>query len=139
MKINGLDAYLNWGVTLGDTSLAALKTPAPLKGYVSNKSPLRDGADVVTVAAALPKVDERDVQLTFYIHASTPAQFEARYDAFTAVLMGGKVNLWTRHQQGVTYRLLYQSASQYSEFNGRLGKIVARFAEPNPADRENPS
>ena len=46
--INGKDAYTTWGISMDDTSLSALMTPAPNKDLVENKSRLEHGKRVIT-------------------------------------------------------------------------------------------
>lgn len=36
--INGKDAYTTWGISMDDTALSALMTPAPNKEFIENKS-----------------------------------------------------------------------------------------------------
>ena len=43
LYINSKDAYTTWGITLDETSLSALMTPAPAKDFTENKSRSIDG------------------------------------------------------------------------------------------------
>lgn len=133
--INGRDAYLAWGITLGSTSFTSLLTPPPVKDYVANKSALLDGTQVVCSKDAHPKVDERDLQLVFYLRARNLTEFLARYSGFVTELEKGMVDIRTKYQPDTTYHLLYLSCSQFSQFNGRLGKFVLKMNEPNPKNR----
>ena len=45
--INNKDAHDEWGLIFGETSLTALLTPAPVKGYIENKSALIRQAGLV--------------------------------------------------------------------------------------------
>ena len=130
--INGKDAYTTWGIVLSDSALTALMTPAPLKPFVENKSRTLDGK---TVSIKNPKYDERDVQVTFSLVATTKSEFLARYDSFCAELKTGAIDIRTINQPSVMYRTVYGSCTQYSMFNGRLGKFVLRLNEPNPNNR----
>lgn len=130
--INGKDAYTTWGIVLSDSALTALMTPAPLKPFVENKSRSLDGK---TVSIKNPKYDERDVQVTFSLVAKTKSEFLARYDSFCAELKTGAIDIRTINQPSVVYRTVYGSCTQYSMFNGRLGKFVLRLNEPNPNNR----
>lgn len=38
--INGRDAYSTWGISMDDTSLSALMTPAPNKEFILNSATL---------------------------------------------------------------------------------------------------
>lgn len=134
------DTQEKWGILFADGSLSTLMTPAPLKSYITNKSALSTGKQVLTASGTLPKVDERDFQLTFGLHARNFAEFITRYRAFVAELQKGAFTLTVHMQDGETflketYYLLYLSCSQYSEYNGRLAKFVLKVNEPDPAAR----
>ena len=58
--INGKDAYAAWGISMDDTSLSALMTPAPNKDLIENKSRLEHGKLVIS---SNPKKDERNLIL----------------------------------------------------------------------------
>ena len=133
--INGKDAYTTWGIVFGDTSFTALLTPAPVKKRVENKSALIHGKQVLNDASNPPKVDERDVQLTFWLKAKNLDEFLSRYSSFVAELESGIFDLKTKYQNGVVYHLQYLSCNQFSQFNGRLGKFVLKLNEPNPKNR----
>lgn len=138
--INGNDTSSKWGIILTETSVTALMTPAPLKSYITNESALSNGKQVLTDNGNIPKIDARDVQLVFGLHASSLAQFLTRYRSFCEEMQKGSFMLTLHVWEGSTYyketfRLLYQSCSQYSEYNGRLGKFTLKLNEPNPANR----
>ncbi|MCC8175534.1 MAG: hypothetical protein LIO91_03780 [Bacteroidales bacterium] len=141
--INGdtTNSYVRYGIRLAETSLTALMTPPPLKDYISNSSALEHGKRVLTDNGNRPKVNEREVQLVISLEASSLAQFLTRYRAFCDVLKQGVVSITlvvtenaTRYSE--TFHLNFLSCSQYSEFNGRLGKFTLKFNEPNPENRE---
>ena len=147
--MRNVEAYINsstetteqrWGIFIAETSLTALMSPAPLKSYITNKSALSHGKQVLTDSGNLPKVDERDVQLVFAIRANTLAKFLMRYYSFCEELKKGAIDLTIRIWDGdsymkATYYLNYLSCSQFSEYNGRLGRFVLKLNEPNPANR----
>lgn len=136
LEINGWNAAAKWGAVLGYGSLAALMSPPPMKDYITNESAATAGRIVANAATAMPKADSRDVQLTIYIHASTKAEFFSRHASFVAELQKGRLTLRTSHQQETYYRLLYVSCSQFSQFNGKMGKFTIKFNEPDPTDRD---
>lgn len=136
--INGKDAYTTWGITLDDTALSALMTPAPLKDPVSNRSRASDGVQVVGLArrqAFRPYQDEREFTLGINLTATNEAEFFKRYEAFCRELEGGVLDLRTKWQQGITYRCLYVSCNQFSQFMRGVGKFSLRLREPNPNNR----
>ena len=82
-----IDSEEAFGVFFTDASITALMTPSPLKGYVTNKSSLLPGKQVVPLT---PKVDERDIQLTFGLQAPSLAKFLMQYYKFCKELEKGK-------------------------------------------------
>ena len=129
-----------WGIRLTETSVTNLMTPAPKKAYITNKSALSHGKQVLNNSSNAPKTDERDVQLIFGIHAKTLAQFLMQYRSFVEELKKGAIDLTLHITEGSTwyketYHLNYVSCSQFSEYNGRLGKFIIKFNEPNPENR----
>ena len=135
--INNKDAYETWGIILGDTSFTALLTPSPVKEYIKNESALLDGVQVVCDEYVYPKVNERDLQLVFYLKAENLTEFLLRYSSFTEELQKGVIDIRTKYQPEITYHLLYISCSQFSQFNGRVGKFVLKLNEPNPKNRQD--
>lgn len=147
--MNNVKVYINsttqdtrekWGVFFIDTSVTVLMAPPPRKSYITNKSALSDGKQVLTASGALPKTDERDISLSFGLSAKSLSQFLMRYRAFTDELKKGVIDLTLHVWEGgtffkETYHLVYLSCSQYSEFNGRLAKFVLKLNEPNPENR----
>lgn len=134
------DTFTRWGITLAETSVTALMTPPPVKSYISNKSALSHGKQVLTDSGNIPKIDERDVQLVFGLQAKTLAQFLMRYNSFCNELKKGAITLLLHIWEGdsyikITYNLIYVSCSQYSEYNGRLGRFALKLNEPNPENR----
>lgn len=129
-----------WGVFFTDTSVTNLMTPAPKKSYISNKSALSHGKQVLTSGGNAPKTDERDVQLTFGLKAKSLSKFLMQYRSFVNELEKGAIDLTLHIWDGETYYketfyLNYISCSQYMEYNGRLAKFVIKFNEPNPKNR----
>lgn len=133
--INNKDTHTTWGITFGAESFTNLLTFPPLKPYIENKSALLPGKQVLNDTDHAPNVDERDVQLTFNLHARNLATFLQRYESFMEELHKGKIELRTKYQSGKVYRLNYISCVQFAQFNGRLGKFILKLNEPNPADR----
>lgn len=132
LYINGKDAYTEWGISMDDTSLSALMTPASNKEFIENKSRLEHGKRVTT---SNPKVDERTLTLQINLTASDKSQFFARYENFCKVLDTGILEIWTQYQPLIIYRTTYQSCQQFSEFMQGIGKYVLKLNEPNPKNR----
>ena len=132
LSINGKDAYATWGISLDDTALSALMTPAPMKELIENKSRLEHGKRVV---ATNPKIDERTLTLQINITASDKGQFFERYNSFCQELVTGVLNIKTKYQPNVMYRTIYLSCQQFSQFMQGIGKFVLKLNEPNPNNR----
>lgn len=138
-RLNGLDAWLTWGVTLPQSSVDALWGFAPLKGYVTNESSLIDGVQVLCLDGYVPRVDKRELTLVFYLHAKDRVEFNSRRDSLESELRGGRLTLWVADRPDCLFRLVYKSCSQFTQFNGRLAKFTLRLEEPNPNNRTIPS
>lgn len=128
------------GATLLSGSYASLLTPAPLKDFVENDDPLKDGTDVIVPGTngeddtTIPKVKERDVTLTFLIQGATKSTFLANYSVFVAQLHKGAVTL-TVPELNATYHLLYSNSTQFDNYRLNACKLAVKFREPNPANR----
>ena len=82
------------------------------------------------------KVNERQVNITFNLTASTEEQFFARYAAFcTEVLEPGVLNIRTSFQPTVLYRCKYESCTQFAQFMRGIAHYSLRLTEPNPKNR----
>lgn len=130
--INGKDAYTTWGISMDTSSLSALMTPAPNKEFIENKSRLEHGKRIITTS---PKKDERDITLTFSLTASSEDAFFTRYSSFCTELATGVLNIKTKYQPSVMYRMSYLSCSQFSQFMRGIAKFSLRLNEPNPNNR----
>jgi len=132
LTINGKDAYINWGITLDDTSVAALMTPPPSKDFTENKSRSIDGK-VVNIKN--PRVDERNIQLSINMTAPDRGTFLSRYGSFCEELATGQLDIQTVFTGSVIYRTIYKDCRQFEQFNGRIGRFVLTLNEPNPSNR----
>ena len=131
--INDKDAYLEWGVSMDDTSLSALMTPAPNKELIENASRLNHGKSVITDGA---KKDERNLTLQLNLTAPDKDTFFERYESFCKELDSGVLEIRTKYQPAILYRTIYLSCSQFSQFMQGIGKFVLRLNEPNPMNRK---
>ena len=133
--INGKDAYTTWGISMDDTALSALMTPAPNKEFIENKSRMEHGKRVIT---ADPKKDERDLTLQINLTAPDKDTFFARYDSFCNELDKGILEIKTKYQPNIVYRTIYISCNQFSQFMQGIEKFVLKLNEPNPNNRNSP-
>ena len=132
--INGKDAYTTWGISMDETSLSALMTPAPNKELIENKSRLEHGKRVVS---ANHKKDERNFTLQINLTAPDKDTFFARYDSFCGELTTGVLEIKTKYQPNVVYKTIYLSCSQFGQFMQGIGKFVLKLNEPNPNNRSS--
>lgn len=130
--INGEDAYLQWGISMDDTSLSELMTPPANKAFIENESRLQHGKQVLV---ANQKLDQRNLTLQINLTAPTEEQFFARYSSFCKVLATGVIHIQTKYQPGVVYKTIYLSCGQFSQFMRGIGKFSLKLNEPNPNDR----
>ena len=130
--INEKDAWITWGINMGDKFLENLLTPAPLKPFIENKSRSEHGKQVLISKA---KVDERDVSLVIILEGETQSEYLSRYKSFLEELYKGRVNIRVP-VLGETYKLTYQSSPTKMGNRGlKCGKFSLKFNEPNPMDR----
>lgn len=132
-KINGKDAGKEWGALLGDTSVSALLAPAASKERVTNESRIAHGIQVLSEQTYL---QSRSVSIVVYIRATGYAQFAQRLNGLIDELTKGVAVIEVAELKDVKFKMLYESSSQFTQINGRLGKVVLKFNEPNPTDRQ---
>ncbi len=134
LLINGLDAKIAWGVTMGDGFMSALRASAPMKEFVKNDCALEDG---VRYCEENPKLNERELVLQFRIEGDTPQEYDSHLDAFLEVLQGCDVTISVPSRTDKVYHLKYTgSGITYAEnIQGTFGKHSAKFREPDPTNR----
>lgn len=130
--INTKDAYTYYGVRMGEGFLDEIDNASPLKEFIENKSRLEHGKTVIHNS---PKLDERDITLTFNIHGISQSDFSSKLSAFKAELYKGLViiNVPVLNE---TFRLTYKSSLPFAMNKNRtFAKISVKFNEPNPSLR----
>lgn len=133
LLINGKDALQVWGVRMGDGFLDAIYSPSPLKEFIANKSRLENGKRVIH---GNPKIDERDVTLTFNVEGASQTDYLTKYKAFKTELEKGKVEIRVPELGEEIYRLTYQKSVTFAMNASRtFSKISCKFNESNPSDR----
>ena len=133
LYINDQDAYTTWGVSFEDGALSALMTPPSMKDVIVNESRLEHGKRRMNL---IPRMQERELTLPFHLVASNKTQYLQRYAAFVNEITGNEyVDIRTSYQVGVTYRCIYVSCSQFSQFIDGLAKFTLKVIEPNPYER----
>lgn len=130
--INNKDAYITWGISMDNTSLSSLMTPPSLKEFIEDTSRLEHGKRVDT---SNPKINERNVTLQINLTARDKDDFFSRYISFCEELATGVLEIRTKYQPTVLYRMTYISCSQFSQFMQGIGKFTLRLNEPDPSNR----
>ncbi len=133
--INDKDTFTEWGVKMGDGFLDALCAPAPMKDFIENKSRLENGKRVIINN---PKMDERDVTLSFTIQGCSPSDYQTKKVAFQNELYKGTLTIQVPANNNEVYHLIYtgKNISYGQSLDRKFGKITVKFNEPNPANRE---
>ena len=134
LLINGENAYTTWGVRMGDGFLDVLGASSPMKEFIENKSRLEHGKRVIINN---PKVDEREITLSFTIEGNSQSDYQAKKKAFFEELYKGVVDIQVPANSNEIYHLIYlgKSVAYAQSLNRTFGKISAKFNEPNPANR----
>lgn len=125
------DTYEKWGMSMSDTALSKLMTPAPNKEYIENASRLEHGKRVIVNA----KVDARKLSLPFHITANDKDLFFERYYALCQILESGNIWIKTKYQPNVVYKCVYINCTQFSQFVQQMAHFTLNLEEPNPKDR----
>lgn len=75
LLINEKDAFATWGVRMGEGFLDVIGASAPMKDFIENKSRLEHGKRVIINN---PKVDEREITLSFTIEGSSQSDYQSK-------------------------------------------------------------
>lgn len=134
LLINEYDAWLTWGVNMGDGFLDSLDSILPMKGYIENASRLEHGKRVI---ASNAKVDSREITLTFTISGASETDYRTKKKAFETELYKGSITINVPALGSQVYHLIYlgKSISYGLSMNRCFAKLSAKFEEPNPMNR----
>ena len=134
LLINTQDAYTTWGVRMGEGFLDVLGASSPMKEFIENKSRLEHGKRVIIND---PKIDEREITLSFTIEGNSQSDYQAKKKAFFEDLYKGVVDIQVPANSNEIYHLIYlgKSVAYAQSLDHTFGKISAKFNEPNPANR----
>ena len=134
LLINTQDAYTTWGVRMGEGFLDVLVASSPMKEFIENKSRLEH---VKRVIINDPKIDEREITLSFTIEGNSQSDYQAKKKAFFEELYKGVVDIQVPANSNEIYHLIYlgKSVAYAQSLDQTFGKISAKFNEPNPANR----
>lgn len=134
LYINGKDAWVTWGVNMGDGFLDALDAPLQMKEYIENESRLEHGKRMITANA---KVDSREITLGFTIMGTSESDYRTKRKAFLSELQAGAFTVKVPILGADVYKLVYTGRSiNYGLSADRtFGHFTMKATEPNPADR----
>ena len=134
LLINNKNAYTTWGVRMGDKFLDTIGASSPMKEFIENKSRLEHGKRVIVNN---PKLDERDITLSFTIEGNSQSDYQAKKKAFFDELYKGTVDIQVPANSSEIYHLIYlgKSIIYAQSLDRTFGKISMKFNEPNPANR----
>lgn len=132
--INNKDAYATWGVRMGDNFLDVLGASSPMKEFIENKSRLEHGKRVIIND---PKIDEREITLSFTIEGSSQSDYQSKKKAFFDELYKGMVDIQVPANSSEVYYLIYtgKSVTYAQSIDRTFGKVSMKFSEPNPVNR----
>ena len=135
LLINGRDAYAVWGVRMGDNFLDVVGSSVPIKELIENKSRVEHGKRVIINN---PKVDERELTLTFTIEGSSQSDYQVKKTSFFEELYKGVITVQIPANSSDIYHLIYlgKSVTYAQSLDRTFGRISAKFCEPNPAVRD---
>lgn len=131
LKINNIDAWDVWGVSLEDGAYGTLLSPPAVKARVENSSRLEKGKRIIPTETFY---DSREVTLEMHLHAPDYATFLSRYRAFLAAITGqqGFAMQYKPYGQTLYFNMMYLSCTQFAAYNGTLAKFSLRLVEPQP-------
>lgn len=133
LLINNRDAFLVWGVNMGDGFIESLYAPLPMKDVIENKSRLQDGKRVIIETR---KVDERDLTLTFTLKGDSPSDYAAKYKSFLNEITKGEFTIKIPPLGEDVYHLYYIRSASFGFNPSRIfSKISVKLNEPNPPNR----
>lgn len=134
LYINGKDAWVTWGVNMGDGFLDALDAPLQMKEYIENESRLEHGKRMITANA---KVDSREITLGFTIMGTSESDYRTKRKAFLSELQAGAFTVKVPILGADVYKLVYtgRSISYGLSADRTFGHFTMKATEPNPADR----
>ena len=132
--INEHDAWLTYGVNMGEGFLDAIDAFLQMKDYIENDSRNEHGKRVVV---AEPKVASRELTLHFTIQGESESDFRTKRASFESMLRNGRVNIRVPVLGAQTYKLLYlgKNVSYGLSQSRKFCTMSAKFEEPNPMDR----
>ena len=127
------DAKYTWGLSLSDGAISTLLAPPPVKKRVSNASRLEKGKRIDVNAPV--QYDSRELTLEMHIIADSFSDYLSKYRSFIETISSDPYGIrltFIIYGQTMIFFLRYLSCTQFSVYNGTLGKFAVRFVEEKP-------
>lgn len=129
--INKQDAFAAYGVTFTPAAIDAILTPYSHKSYIENDSRSEDGSRIIIHNTRAAK---REISIEMHISGIDATDLLRKRAALQTVFDGRIMNIILGRDEGVEYKFIYQSCTQFSAMNS-IAKFILRLVEPNPKDR----
>lgn len=136
--INEVDIYERFNVLLKKGSYDNLIIGTELKEFFITDSRERHGSDVYFFK---PRKKEREVEITFYIGASSYEEYFPNMERFISFLQSSPINLYIKKHNRQFY-LIYKSCNSVNRMNFftngngmKFMEFTISFLEPNPQNR----
>lgn len=132
LTINGLDALDRYGAHMGSGFISTLLSVGSYKQMPTSNSRLENGKRYVVVS---PKIDSRDITLTFVIIGDTPSNAVERLNLFIGE-MTGRVDICIPPIGKYKWHLIVQGVTNITTRGRRLlYEVSVKLSEPNPCNR----
>ena len=131
VRLNGFDAFEEYGVSFPPSAINAIMTPASLKEFVTNESRDEDGSRVIFQN---PRQAQRELTIEMQLHASSLRELIQRYKQLIRIFESGMFTIELERNPGDIYHFIYESCNSFS-MGEKLAKFVLKLIEPNPTNR----
>lgn len=131
--INGKDAYKEYGVSMGEGFLDSLLTPCEMKDFLEINSRLVDGKVMIT---SNRKVSARELTLAFVVEKTENNMLE-NFRSLIDLFSSTNLEIQVPPLGEEVYKLVYlgKNITYGMDISRSVCKVSAKFAEPNPKDR----
>lgn len=134
LYINGKDAWIEWGVNMGEDFINEIDAFVPMKELIENDSRLEHGKRILL---ANPRVASRELALHFTIKGDNETDYRAKRKAFEQELQKLAVDIKVPAIGTEVYHLVYlgKSVAYALNLSRTFCTVSAKFEEPNPMNR----
>ena len=134
LYINGKDAWIEWGVNMGEDFINEIDAFVPMKELIENDSRLEHGKRILL---ANPRIASRELTLHFTIKGDSETDYRAKRKAFEQELQKLAVDIKVPAIGTEVYHLVYlgKSVAYALNLSRTFCTVSAKFEEPNPMNR----